>query len=151
TLQVLAEDDGGVTISGMKMLATGAVFADEVWIGKAREREHHLRATGQHARRLVLGARTLRAARSPRGGLSAELPLRRDRHGAGLRPRQGAVGTRLPAQQRGDVAPHLYRDAGELLPEPAIERALLGQDGTDRRAREPDVPGEWRGQDPGRA
>jgi 4-hydroxyphenylacetate 3-monooxygenase len=33
TLQVIAEDDGGVTISGMKMLATGAVFADEVWIG----------------------------------------------------------------------------------------------------------------------
>ena len=33
TLQVIAEDDGGVIISGMKMLATGAVFADEVWIG----------------------------------------------------------------------------------------------------------------------
>ncbi|MGZ5880450.1 MAG: 4-hydroxyphenylacetate 3-hydroxylase N-terminal domain-containing protein, partial [Xanthobacteraceae bacterium] len=33
TLQVIAEDDNGVTISGMKMLATGAVFADEVWIG----------------------------------------------------------------------------------------------------------------------
>ena len=33
TLQVIAENDGGVTISGMKMLATGAVFADEVWIG----------------------------------------------------------------------------------------------------------------------
>jgi 4-hydroxyphenylacetate 3-monooxygenase len=33
TLQVIAEGDDGVTISGMKMLATGAVFADEVWIG----------------------------------------------------------------------------------------------------------------------
>ena len=33
TLQVVGEDDGGVIISGMKMLATGAVFADEVWIG----------------------------------------------------------------------------------------------------------------------
>jgi 4-hydroxyphenylacetate 3-monooxygenase len=33
TLQVIAEHDAGVTISGMKMLATGAVFADEVWIG----------------------------------------------------------------------------------------------------------------------
>src|SRR5262249_16441815 len=33
TLQVVAEGDDGVTISGMKMLATGAVFADEVWIG----------------------------------------------------------------------------------------------------------------------
>jgi 4-hydroxyphenylacetate 3-monooxygenase len=33
TLQVVAEDDGGVILSGMKMLATGAVFADEVFIG----------------------------------------------------------------------------------------------------------------------
>lgn len=33
SLQVIAEDDAGVTISGMKMLATGAVFADEVWVG----------------------------------------------------------------------------------------------------------------------
>jgi 4-hydroxyphenylacetate 3-monooxygenase len=33
TLQVVGEDDSGVIISGMKMLATGAVFADEVWIG----------------------------------------------------------------------------------------------------------------------
>ncbi|MGE0875042.1 MAG: 4-hydroxyphenylacetate 3-hydroxylase family protein [Burkholderiales bacterium] len=33
TLRVTAEDDRGVTISGMKMLATGAVFANEIWIG----------------------------------------------------------------------------------------------------------------------
>jgi 4-hydroxyphenylacetate 3-monooxygenase len=33
TLQVIGEDDSGVIVSGMKMLATGAVFADEVWIG----------------------------------------------------------------------------------------------------------------------
>jgi 4-hydroxyphenylacetate 3-monooxygenase len=33
TLQVVGEDDNGVIISGMKMLATGAVFADEIWIG----------------------------------------------------------------------------------------------------------------------
>jgi len=33
TLRVVKEDDGGVTISGMKMLATGAVFANEIWIG----------------------------------------------------------------------------------------------------------------------
>ena len=63
---MIAENDGGVTISGMKMLATGAVFADEVWIGnltaiddKRQERKHHLRIADQHARRLVLGARAL--------------------------------------------------------------------------------------------
>jgi 4-hydroxyphenylacetate 3-monooxygenase len=32
-LQVVAEDDAGVTVSGMKMLATGATFADEILIG----------------------------------------------------------------------------------------------------------------------
>jgi 4-hydroxyphenylacetate 3-monooxygenase len=32
-LEVVREEDDGVVISGMKMLATGAVFADEVWIG----------------------------------------------------------------------------------------------------------------------
>ena len=32
-LRVVAEDDDGVVVSGMKMLATGAVFADEIWIG----------------------------------------------------------------------------------------------------------------------
>ncbi|MEP7029403.1 MAG: 4-hydroxyphenylacetate 3-hydroxylase N-terminal domain-containing protein, partial [Pseudolabrys sp.] len=33
TLRVVREDDSGVVISGMKMLATGAVFANEIWIG----------------------------------------------------------------------------------------------------------------------
>jgi 4-hydroxyphenylacetate 3-monooxygenase len=33
SLKVVREDDDGVVLSGMKMLATGAVFADEVWVG----------------------------------------------------------------------------------------------------------------------
>lgn len=33
SLQVVATDDSGVTIHGMKMLATGGAFVDEVWIG----------------------------------------------------------------------------------------------------------------------
>ncbi len=33
TLGVVREEKDGVVISGMKMLATGAVFADEIWIG----------------------------------------------------------------------------------------------------------------------
>jgi 4-hydroxyphenylacetate 3-monooxygenase len=33
SLRVVKEDDDGVVISGMKMLATGAVFANEIWIG----------------------------------------------------------------------------------------------------------------------
>jgi 4-hydroxyphenylacetate 3-monooxygenase len=33
TLRVVRESDDGLVISGMKMLATGAVFANELWIG----------------------------------------------------------------------------------------------------------------------
>ena len=33
TLRVTAEDGDGVVLNGMKMLATGAVFADELWLG----------------------------------------------------------------------------------------------------------------------
>jgi 4-hydroxyphenylacetate 3-monooxygenase len=33
TLRVVREEDDGLVISGMKMLATGAVFANEIWIG----------------------------------------------------------------------------------------------------------------------
>jgi 4-hydroxyphenylacetate 3-monooxygenase len=33
TLRVVREDDDGLVISGMKMLATGAVFANDIWIG----------------------------------------------------------------------------------------------------------------------
>lgn len=33
TLRVVRESDDGLVISGMKMLATGAIFANELWIG----------------------------------------------------------------------------------------------------------------------
>ena len=33
SLRVVKEDDSGVVISGMKMLATGALYANEIWIG----------------------------------------------------------------------------------------------------------------------
>jgi 4-hydroxyphenylacetate 3-monooxygenase len=33
SLRVVGEDDRGVIISGMKMLATGALYANEIWIG----------------------------------------------------------------------------------------------------------------------
>jgi 4-hydroxyphenylacetate 3-monooxygenase len=36
TVRVTAEDDDGVTVSGMKLLATGAVFADELWVGNVQ-------------------------------------------------------------------------------------------------------------------
>ena len=33
SLRVVREDDDGLVVSGMKMLATGAVFANDIWIG----------------------------------------------------------------------------------------------------------------------
>jgi 4-hydroxyphenylacetate 3-monooxygenase len=33
SLRVVREDDDGLVVTGMKMLATGAVLADEIWIG----------------------------------------------------------------------------------------------------------------------
>ena len=33
TLRVIDEDDSGVTISGMKMLGTSAIFSNETWVG----------------------------------------------------------------------------------------------------------------------
>src|SRR3954468_5600901 len=33
TLRVVREEDDGVVISGMKMLATGAVFSNDIWVG----------------------------------------------------------------------------------------------------------------------
>ena len=35
-LRVTKEDDAGVTVSGMKLLATGAIFANELWIGNVQ-------------------------------------------------------------------------------------------------------------------
>lgn len=35
-LRVVAEADDGVVVSGMKLLATGSIFADEVWVGNVQ-------------------------------------------------------------------------------------------------------------------
>ena len=36
TVRVVNEDDVGVTISGMKLLATGAIFANDLWLGNVQ-------------------------------------------------------------------------------------------------------------------
>lgn len=36
TVRVVKESDSGVTISGMKLLATGAIFANELWLGNVQ-------------------------------------------------------------------------------------------------------------------
>lgn len=36
SLSVVSEEDDGLVVSGMKILATGAVFADELWVGNVQ-------------------------------------------------------------------------------------------------------------------
>ena len=157
-LQVVAEDSEGVTVSGMKMMATSAVYADEILIGNLTPIEDKYKseaitaAMPLNAPGLSLWSRQPYAlAVEARGRLSDVVSFRRDRQRAGLRPRQDSVGARVPAQRRQHVAPHLHRVAGELLPEPPVEHPVLVQDGPDRRRREPHLPGQRHRQDSGGA
>ena len=157
-LQVVAEDNEGVTVSGMKMMATSAVYADEILIGNLTPIEDKYKseaitaAMPLNAPGVSLWSRQPYAlAAQARGRLSAVVPFRRDRQRAGVRPRQDSVAARVPAQRRQHVAAHLHRDAGELLPEPPVEHPVLVEDGADRRRREPRLPGQRHRQDSGGA
>jgi hypothetical protein len=148
-LQVVAEDDSGVVVSGMKMLATGAVYADEMLIGNLTPIDDKFKSEAITAALPINAPGVSLWARQPyaqHARHEADYPLsyrlRRDRQRAGLRPRENPVGARVPAQRRRHVAAHLHRDAGELLPEPPVERALLVEDGPDRRRREPHLQGQ---------
>src|SRR5207248_10598096 len=50
SLRVVREDDDGLGVTGMKMLATGAVFANEIWIGNLLPRSEE-RRVGKEGRR----------------------------------------------------------------------------------------------------
>ena len=119
----------------MKMLATSAVYADEILIGNLTPIDDKLKSEAITAA-LPLNAPGLSLwSRQPyaqhvahRGRLPDVVSFRRDRQRTGLRPRENSVGARVPAQRRRHVAAHLHRDAGELLPEPPVEHPVLGQD-----------------------
>src|SRR3979411_2786129 len=63
TLRVIREEDDGVVISGMKMLATGALYANEIWIGNViplapdQTKEATTRAVPCNAQGLTLWSR----------------------------------------------------------------------------------------------
>src|SRR2546422_11630752 len=105
TLQVVAEGDDGVTISGMKMLATGAAFADEVWIGNLtpiddkRAGESITCALPVNTPGVSFWAREP-YERHARHEADYPLSFRFDETDT-VRPRQGPLGARLPTQQRG--------------------------------------------------
>ena len=58
TLQVVGEDDSGVIVSGMKMLASGAVFADGFGSAPPSTRNARARASPRRCRSTRQGSRS---------------------------------------------------------------------------------------------
>ena len=63
SLRVVREEDDGVVVSGMKMLATAAVYADEMWVGNLQPldevstcRKHNLRHSYRRKGSFAVGA-----------------------------------------------------------------------------------------------
>ena len=145
TLRAVREEDDGVVISGMKMLATGAVFANDIWIGNvhpagagAEEGIDHLRHSVQCAGLAAVVAQADGDRRHLGVQFAVVLSLRRKRQHAAVRRGQGAVGEGLRPRRRHLGARDLHQDAEPLLRQSSVERALLVEDAPDRRALRPD-------------
>ena len=145
TLRVVREDDDGVVISGMKMLATGALYANEIWIGNViplapdQKKEAITCAIPCNAPGLTLVVAQARRGRADLGvRFAAGLALRRERQHADVRQRQGAVGEGVRARRRAVVARHLHQDREPLLRQPPVQRALLVEDAAPARPVQPD-------------
>src|SRR5262249_62076796 len=97
TLRVIAEADDGVTISGMKMLATGAVFADEVWIGNLTSIDEKRAAKASPARCRSMRPASRSGRASPTHAASARTRIIRS-VSPSLRPRRRryAIASRCP-------------------------------------------------------
>ncbi len=111
TLRVVREDDDGVVISGMKMLATGAVFANEIWIGNViplapdQKQEAITCAIPCNAPGLKLWSRQpVEHKIESEFDSPVVLSLRRKRQHAAVRRGQGAVGAGVRARRRAAVA-----------------------------------------------
>ena len=133
------------SISGMKMLATGALFANEIWIGNViplapdQKKEAITCAIPCNAPGLTLWSRKpLRWACTSE--FDSPLAWRYDESDSMLMcdERQGAVGEGVRARRRAAVARHLHQDAEPLLRQPPVERALLVEDAAAARPVQPD-------------
>jgi 4-hydroxyphenylacetate 3-monooxygenase len=142
SLQVVGEDDDGVVISGIKMLATGAVFADEIWIGNLlplapdQVKQAVTCAVSCNAEGLSLWSRQPFEVNA-KNEFDSPLALRRERQHGHVRQCQGALGARLCDGRRGAVARNLHSHAEPLLWKPPIERPPLVETPVDRRPGEP--------------
>ena len=141
TLRVVREDNSGVVISGMKMLATGAIFANEIWIGNViplapdQKKEAITCAIPCNAPGLQLWSRQpMELNCTSEFELAAGLSLRRDRQHADVRRGQSALGERFCPRRRPSFARRVCHDAEPLPGQSSIERPLLVEDATLGRA-----------------
>jgi len=124
-------------ISGMKMLATGAVFANEIWIGNVlplapdQKMEAITCAVPCNAPGLRLWARQ---PMEPNCTSEFDSPLsyRYDESDSMLLCQEVkvSVGARIRARRRTAVARHLYHDPEPLLRQSSVECPLLVEDAT---------------------
>ena len=78
TLRVVREEDDGVVIAGMKMLATGALYANEIWIGNVIPLAPDQEEGGDNLRRAVQRTRSqlmVAQAGNARRHLGVRFPL----------------------------------------------------------------------------
>jgi 4-hydroxyphenylacetate 3-monooxygenase len=155
SLRVVREEDDGVVISGMKMLATAAVYADDIWIGNLQPLEESRLAESITCAIPIATPGLSLWARQPyalnvRDPRDYPVSYRFDESDCVLVCEE-ALGAHFPAQQRIKIAGDLSRNAGELFGEPSVELSVLVQDVVDRRPRQPYLHGQRRGKDTGSA
>ena len=122
TLRVVREDDNGVIISGMKMLATGALFANEIWIGNViplapdqKKECNYLRHPLQRKGPPTVVAATGRGQLRVRIRFTARLPVRRERQHAVVQRGVGAMGACFRPRRCPPASRHLRKNSRPLL------------------------------------
>ena len=158
TLRVVREDNSGVVISGMKMLATGAVFANEIWIGNViplapdQKKEAITCAIPCNAPGLQLWSRQPMELNCT-SEFNSPLAYRYDETDSMLMCDEVKVPweTRLRSRRRASFARRLRQDAEPLPRQSSVECALLVEDaaaggalqqGRERNRRRPGSRGE---------
>ena len=148
SFRVVDEKDDGIIVSGMKMLATGGVFSNYIFVGnifplaKDQLKESVTCAVPVGAPGVSLWSRKpLERHAQNQFEVAARLAVRRNRFHGDLRKRQNPLGVRLHQGQFGAVARDLHRDAGAFLWQSSVERSLSVQAEAHCRACQQDRQG----------
>ena len=143
--QIVDEDTTGLTIRGAKMLGTSSIMANEVFVANLQPLKPGEEALAFSCALPMNAAGLQRAVTQElRGACGIGLrqsvvgTLRRERCGALLRRREGAMGTRVRASRHRHVPRPVPRHSWPYLPE---------LPGTDPAVGEAEVPGRPRAPD----